>query len=202
MDFARLPITRMAMNKKMLWGVVCLVLCALSSAIGGYFAVLIQGHRIERQTLRVRKLELVDTKDDVRAVFSVDNDGSVFLRLLANNNVPVVELGVNETPGPFRRYTPSGSLTIRDGEGTPAIRLRTLGKGEASLSFSSTNNANVVGVGYGHYGDVIDGHDRGMWGIQIAGPNHESSGLNVFSRDGILQGFRAPLEPPNPVRQK
>lgn len=184
------------MKNKIIWGVVSLFLCLLSGIIGAYSMLLLQEHKANGETLQVHKLELIDAHKGVRAVFSVEDDGSVFLRMLSKENAPVVELGVNENPGPYKQYTPSGSLTIRDGAGIPAIRLRTFEKGEASLSFSSTNTPDLVGVGYAHYGDVIDGRDRGMWGLQIAGPNHQSSGVNVFSEDGVLKGATLPLEPP------
>jgi hypothetical protein len=35
-----------------------------------------------------------------------------------------------------------------------------------------------------------------MWGLQIAGPNHQSTGVNVFAEDGVLKGSTVPLEPP------
>ena len=75
--------------------------------------------------------------------FSSRTTAAFFLRMLSKENASVVELGVNENPGPYKQYTPSGSLTIRDGTGTPAIRLRTLDKGEAALSFSSTGNPEI-----------------------------------------------------------
>jgi len=184
------------MKNKVIWGVVSLFLCVLSGIVGAYSMMLLQEHKANGDALQVHKLELIDAHKGVRAVFSVEDDGSVFLRMLSKESVPVIELGVNENPGPYKQYTPSGGLTIRDGAGTPAIRLRTLDKGEAALSFSSTSNPDLVGVGYTHYGDVIDGHDRGMWGLQIAGPNHQSTGVNVFSEDGVLKGSTVPLEPP------
>jgi len=184
------------MKDKIIWCVASLFLCVLSGIAGAYSVTILQERRAEGKTLQVRRLELTDAQKNVRAVFSVEDDGSVFLRMLSKEKAPVVELGVNENPGPYKLYTPSGSLTIHDGAGTPAIRLRTLEKGEAALSFSSTNNPDLVGVGYTHYGDVIDGHDRGMWGLQIDGPNHQSTGVNVFSEDGVLKGSTVPLEPP------
>lgn len=184
------------MKNKVIWGVISLFLCVLSGIVGAYSMLLLQEHKTNGETLQVHRLELIDAHKGVRAEFFVEDDGSVFLRMLSKENASVVELGVNENPGPYKQYTPSGSLTIRDGTGTPAIRLRTLDKGEAALSFSSTGNPDLVGVGYSHYGDVIDGHDRGMWGLQIAGPNHQSTGVNVFAEDGVLKGATVPLEPP------
>jgi len=183
-------------------GVICLILCVLSGIAGAYSVVLLQEHRTADQTLRARSLELTDARQHVRAIFSVEDDGSVLLRMLSKENVPVIELGVNENPGPYKLYSPSGSLIMRDGAGTPVVRLRTIEKGEASLSFSSTSIPNLVDVGYSHYGDVIDGHDRGMWGVQILGPNHQSTGMSVFARDGVLQGFTVPLEAPHSASQK
>jgi len=187
------------MKNKLIWGVASMFVCLLSGITGGYSAMSLQGLRTTGKVLQAHKLELIDAQRNVRAVLSVEDDGSVFLRMLSKERLPVVELAVNEDPGPYGLYTPSGSLTIRDGGGTPAIRLRTIGKGEATLSFSSTNNSDLVDVGYAHYGDVIDGHDRGMWGLHIVGPNHQSTGLNVVSMDGVLQGFTAPLEAPQPI---
>jgi len=183
------------MKNKVIWNAISLFLCVLSGIIGAYSMMILQEYRTKRDTLQVHKLELVDAHKKVRAVFSVEDDGSVFLRMLSKENAPVVELGVNENSGPYNLYAPSGSLTISDGAETPVIRLRTVKKGEGVLSFSSTNKEDQVAVGYMPYGDVIDGHDRGIWGLQIAGPSHQSSGFNVFEEDGVLKGSTVPLEP-------
>jgi hypothetical protein len=149
------------------------------------------------------QVELTDTKKHVRAVFAVEDDGSVSLRMLSNDNVPVVELGVNEDRGGVQnRYTPSGGLTIRDGEGTQVIRLRTVNKGDGALSFSSARTEDQVAVGYMPYGDVIGEHDLARWGIAVRGPDHKSIGLGVFTEDGIMQGFKLQLQAPPSVPPK
>jgi hypothetical protein len=189
------------MKMKIIWGAVSLLLCVLSGIVGACSMTFLQERKAGRETLQVRRLEVIDAQKNVRAVFSVEDDGSVFLRMLSKEKAPVVELGVNENSGPYKLYTPSGSLTIHDGAGTPAIRLRTIERGEGSLSFSSTNKEDQVAVGYMPYGDYVDKHGPGIWGIQIAGPNHKSTGLNVFAKDGVVQGFTAPLEAPQSVQK-
>lgn len=180
------------MKNKITWGIVSLSLCVLSGIIGAYSMLLLLEHKANGETLQVHKLELIDDHKGVRAVFSVENDGSVFLRMLSKENAPVVELGVNENPGTYKQYTPSGSLTIRDGVGTPAIRLRTVQKGEGSLSFSSTHTPDQVTMGYMPYGDAIGEHNLATWGIAIRGPNHQSTGVGVRTEDDVAKGFLAP----------
>jgi hypothetical protein len=68
--------------------------------------------------------------------------------------------------------------------------------GHGTLSFSTDHTNNLIAVGYQPLGDVVDGHDRGMWGISIKGHNHETKGMNVFTEDGMPQGFTVPLTPP------
>ena len=199
MDPAGMSVKGEIMKSKVIWGVFSLMLCVMSGVAGAYSMMLLQEHKANGDTLQVHKLELIDAHKGVRAVFSVEDDGSVFLRMLSRENMPVVELGVNENPGPYKLYTPSGSLTMRDGAGTPAIQLHVLKQDEGSLSFSNLRSMDQVAVGYMPYGDVVDGHDRGMWGIQIAGPDHKSVGLNVFSKDGVIQGPYAPLESPEKI---
>jgi len=181
---------------KIIWGVVSLFLCVLSGIVGAYSVTALQERRAAGKTLQARRLELTDAKRNVRAVFSVEDGGSVFLRMFSKENVPVVELGSSEDPGPYKLYTPSGSLIIRDGAQTPVIQLRTLHAGEGALSFSSANTPDQVVVGYQPYGDVIDGHDYGKWGIEVRGANRKSASLLVFTEDGIVQGFTAPLKAP------
>lgn len=180
------------MKIKIIWSVVSLFLCVLSGIVGAYSMTVLQERRAERSTLRVSRLELTDAKKNVRAVFFVEADGSVFLRMLSRENVPVVELGMSEDPGPFNMYTPSGGLIIRDGARTPVIQLRTVGQGEAALSFSSSNTPGQVEVGYMPYGDVISKHDLGTWGIEIRGAKHESTGVGVRTEDGAAHEFLGP----------
>ena len=181
------------MKVKTIWAVVSLFLCVVSGIAGAYLVTVLQEHRIEWKTLQVRRLELTDAKKHVRAVFAVEDDGSVSLRMLSKRNVPVVELGVNEDRGGLQdRYTPSGGLTIRDGESTPVIRLRTVNKSDAALSFSSARREDQVVVGYMPYGDVIDEHDLAIWGIAVRGANRESTGVGVHTEDGIPQEFVGP----------
>jgi hypothetical protein len=165
----------------------------LSGIVGAYSMMLLQEHRANGDTLQVHKLELIDAHKGVRAVFSVEDDGSVFLRMLSKENVPVVELGVNEDRGGAQnRYTPSGGLTIRDGGSTPVIRLRTVNKGDGTLSFSSARTEDQVAVGYMPYGDAIGEHDLAIWGIAVRGANHQSTGVGVRTEDGIAQEFVGP----------
>lgn len=181
------------MHVKVIWGAVCVFLCVLSGIAGAYSATVLQERLAEAKALQVRRLELTDRKKHVRAVLAVEDDGSVSLRMLSKENVAVVELGVNEDRGRAQnRYTPSGGLTIRDGEGIPVIRLRTFNKGDGALSFSSVRTEDQVAVGYIPYGDVIDEHDRAIWGVAVRGANHESTGVGVHTVDGIAQEFVGP----------
>ena len=175
------------MKNKVIWGVISLFLCVLSGIVGAYSMLLLQEHKTNGETLQVHRLELIDAHKGVRAEFRRGRRQR-FLRMLSKENASVVELGVNENPGPYKQYTPSGSLTIRDGTGTPAIRLRTLDKGEAALSFSSTGNPEIllVGVGYSHYGDVIDGHDRGN-----AGPANRWPESSINRRECLRRRWRS-----------
>ncbi len=91
-------------------------------------------------------------------------------------------------------------LSIGDRDGRPLIELRAGDRDGGSLTFSSARIPDQVTVGYSKYGDFEDGHHRGAWGIQIAGPEHSKIGLNVFSIDGVLQGTKIPLEAPPSVR--
>ena len=117
MDPAGMSVKGEIMKSKVIWGVFSLMLCVMSGVAGAYSMMLLQEHKANGDTLQVHKLELIDAHKGVRAVFSVEDDGSVFLRMLSRENMPVVELGVNENPGPYKLYTPSGSLTMRDGGG-------------------------------------------------------------------------------------
>ena len=181
------------MKTKIVWGSVSLVLCVISGVAGAYAVTLLQGRKAAEKTLRVRRLELIDANRNVRAVFSVEDDGNVFLRMFSRTKVPVVELGVDEDPGPYQLYTPGAILTMRDGDSTPVVRFRTFRAGDAMLSFSSTQREDQVAVGYMPYGDVIhEEHDPAVWGIGILGPNHKSDVLGVYTEDSMPQKFLGP----------
>ena len=177
---------------------ICLLCCFISGILGGYTVTFMRERKMEKDVLQLRKLELIDADKKVRAVFSVESDGNVVLRMRSKENVPALELG---TGGPSAAnassYQPSGYLTIRDHEGDATSTLSTLGRSEGSLRFFGPSNREQVVVGYKHYGDVVDGHDRGRWGLSITGSNHQESGIGAFSEDGTIRGFTAPLEPPS-----
>lgn len=187
------------MKVKITTSAIYIFACILSGAIGAYSMRALQGSDTNRGTLQTHRLELIDARKNVRAVLSVDDDGSVFLRMLSRKSVPIVELGVNGNDGPQQIPIPSGQLTIRDKTGKPSVQLRSFDNGEGSLLFAGPNTQEQVAVGYSHYDDVIDGHDRGKWGITIVGPDHKLAGIGVFAKDGILQGFTIPLEAPRPT---
>jgi len=183
------------MKKQIFWSVVCAFFCVLSGLAGAISVTFIQEQRPGRKTLQVHRLELTDARDNVRAVFAVEESGSVVLCMLSRDKVPVIELGASEDRGgQLDNYTPSGRLIIRDGSGTPVIRLRAVGEGDGNLSFSTSNTPDQVTVGYEPYGDVTDGHDRAVWGVQVRGVNHESTGLGVSMEDGAVLGFMNPKQ--------
>ena len=175
-------------------GGMYVVMCLLSGFVGALSVALLQN--TTKETLQVRRLEITDIRSRVRAVLSVDDDGSVYLRMLSKDQKPIVTLGVNESLRGDQAYMPSGGLIISDVTGKPSIGLRTIKKGEGALTFASAQTSNQVTVGYSPYGDFEDGHDRGAWGIQITGPDRKKAGLNVFATDGQLQGFTLPLQAP------
>jgi hypothetical protein len=157
---------------------------------------LLLGHDKNRGTLQIHRLELTDDGKNVRAVLAVEDDGSVLLRMLSKKSVPVIEMGVKENDGLQQSSIPYGRLTMRDKTGKPSIQLRTFDNGKGSLLFTGPSTQEQVAVGYSRYGDVIDGHDRGKWGITIVGPDHKLDGIGVFAEDGVLRGFTVPLEAP------
>jgi hypothetical protein len=178
--------------------VICLLCCFISGLVGAYSSIYFENHKTGKDVLQLRKLELIGSDKNVRAVFSVEANGNVVLRMLSKENVPALELGTGGvSTGNATSNEPSGYLTIRDREGDATSTLSNLGRNEGSLMFYGPNNREQVAVGYSHYGDVVDGHDRGRWGISITGPDHQESGIALFSKDGIVKGFTVPLEPPS-----
>jgi hypothetical protein len=146
--------------------------------------------------MQVKKLEVIDARRNVRAVLSAEGKDGVSLRFLSEDKKPIVVLGVGAISKGSQSDAASGSLVIANADGRQAIELRTSDTGEGSLTFSSARIPDQVIVGYSRYGDYDDGHNRGAWGIQITGPEHSKTGVNVFTKDGILQGPTIPLEAP------
>lgn len=176
---------------------LCLLCCFISGILGAYSVTLFQARKEQKDVLELRKLELVDVNKNVRAVFSVEADGNVVLRMLSKENLPALELGAaNPSVANATAYAPSGYLTIRDSKGNITSTLSTLGRNEGSLLFYGPSNRVQVAVGYSHYGDTVDGHDRGRWGLDITQPTHHEFGVGVFAEDGVIKGSTAPLEAP------
>jgi len=170
------------------------LLCLIGGTIGGLSTKLFDGKSLG--TLQVNSLEILDTHRMVRAILSAQDDGSVSLRLLSRKGSPVIILAAGPISGRDQMQAQYGKLSIQNGDGRPTVQLNTNASGQGSLTFSSARVGDQVTVGYSRYGDFEDAHERGAWGVQIAGPEHSKKGINVFSLDGVLQGTTIPVEPP------
>jgi hypothetical protein len=177
-----------------------LLLCVLSGSVGAV-SVKLFDNTSRPGTLQVSRLELVDTRKNVRASLSAEGDGSVSLRLFSQDKSLVVTLAARSTFAGNKAGS-YGTLSLGNNQGRPLVELRSGETTGGKLTFSSANMPDQVTVGYSKYGDVEDGHDRGAWGLQIAGPEHSKTGLNVFSVDGVLQGTTIPLEAPKSIRHQ
>jgi hypothetical protein len=107
----------------------------------------------------------------------------------AQNNVRAV-LATDESNG--------GVYLRMQSQANPAAILMQVTKDNGTLSFYTSHTNNLVAVGYQPVGDTVD-DPLGAWGITIRGPNHQLKGLNVFTKDGVPQGFTLPLPPPSPT---
>lgn len=174
-------------------------LCVLSGVVGAFSTRLLESNG--QGSLQVSRLEIVDAQKNARAVLSVEDNGAVSLRLLSKDKKAIVTLASDFT-SVGTSSSPYGVLSIADSSGRPKVELRTNARAEGSLTFSSPYLPDQVRVGYSPYGDFEDGHERGAWGIQIAGPEHSKTGLNVFSLDGVLQGATIPLDAPNSIKHR
>lgn len=134
--------------------------------------------------------------------------GALSMRLLDSkdhavlqvNRLEVVDAGKNVRAVLSAEKDGTVSLRLVSKGNKPLVTLAARDKDGGTLTFSSARIPDQVTVGYSKYGDFEDGHDRGAWGLRIAGPEHTKTGLNVFSVDGVLQGTTIPLEVPNSVR--
>jgi hypothetical protein len=167
---------------------VLLMACTLAGFVGAYCAALLLSRRSPK-LIQAQRLELTDTQGNVRASFSAGASGSVVLTMLSKHGRPAIELEVDEGGAPKRK------LTFYADDGRPITTLLVGANERGGLVFSSETTANQVSVGYSPVGDVDN--DLGAWGLRIAGPNHTSSGVFAFTRNGKLIGFKAPLEPPH-----
>jgi hypothetical protein len=170
-----------------------IVVCVLSGMAGAYLMMHMTRTEKKASMIQTQRLELTDSNGKVRATFSVDG-GQVALRMLSQEGQPVLSLTVDQDRESAKRS--AGSIEIHDDSGKPLITMHSVGQERAQVAISGPSGDDQVSLGYSPYGDVIDGHERGMWGLQVKGPGHSSSGINVFSEDGALKGFNIPLTPP------
>ena len=167
------------------------LLCLFSGAAGAYWALMLES-RQPKKALQVRQLELIDADKRVRGRLAVEDDGEVTFRMLSTNRVPVIELSTKESSTGKLGNMSSPNLTLRDDSRNPVIELGTSHGSDGVLFFSNRKTRGQVSVGYQPYGDVVDGVDRGIWGIQVKGPNHESTGVGVYTEDGKALRFLEP----------
>ena len=176
------------------------LLCVISGFAGALSTKLLDD-KGQLTTLQIKRLEILDGQKNVRAILSAEDDDTVSLRLFSKENRPIVTLAAGSPSVGTQVQPPHGKLSINNGDGRPVVELRTEGNGLGRLVFSSPRITDQVTVGYSQYGDFKDGHQRGAWGIQLAGPDHTEAGLHVFSLDGVLQGTTIPLEAPGLAHQ-
>jgi hypothetical protein len=181
--------------------------CVLSGFSGAVFLLLMQGslnlheptsakvlaeeRKPSQDVVRARRLELIDTDQKVRAIFSVEDSGNVSLRMLSTQNVPIIELRLREA---MEEKIPRsiGIITVRDDSQIPLIQLGTGRRDAGALLFSSPKVHGLVDVGYQEAGDVVDGHEHGFWGVEVKGQTHSTTAMGVRTEDGAAQGFVGP----------
>lgn len=168
--------------------------CLLSGFAGASFTAWFLANQ-PPSSLQVTRLELIGAKRRVRAVLSSEN-GAASLRMLSTQEKPIVELGIKDESASRAQFVMYGNA------GKPSITLATYERDRGILAFSSEFTTSQVSVGYSPVGDVDDGRDVGAWGVNVAGPEHASRGLFVFSKDGKLTGFTLPLEAPRSLLPK
>ena len=188
------------MRKTMLCVAGLLLACLGSGFWGAYLAVhmkqassVIVTMPSSDSVIQAKGLELVDSHKNVRARFSLEDNGGVSLIMNSSQMAPIVALREIDAKQVPESYTPEGRLTISDGAGMPVIDLTTLGEGEGVLAFSSKKLEAQVAVGYQRYGDTSD-DSVGNWGILVRGPNHDFTGVGVQTKDSVPQEFFGPAK--------
>jgi hypothetical protein len=168
---------------------VCIAVSMTSGAIGA--ALWNRLHSISshpNQTIQTRRLELVDSHQRVKAVFAAEDKGEIYLRMLSDSNVPVVEIKTNEVIPLLQgqnRFS-SGAITLRDDYNIPIIDMRELNKGDGQISFSNSFARNQVMVGYDSAsGCTVGADDEAMWGIRVKGANNSLTSMGVFTVNGV-----------------
>lgn len=174
-----------------------------SAFLGGVLSYEFFCHR-PIENLRVRNIEIEDSKGQVRAGLGAEEDGSAHLRFLSLHQEPLLLIGTEVEDSNSKagaRQLPSIQLNAQDGG--RAITMSTSEGGNGILAFDSKDRSNTLLLGYyGIDGDVRPlNADRFAWGLHIS-REHGETGVGIVDMQGFPAVYISPAPRQDVIRRQ
>lgn len=174
-----------------------------SAFLGGVITYEFLCHR-PIENLRVRNLEIEDSKGRVLAGLGAENDGSAHLRFLSPHQEPLLLIGTEVENPSSKAETEQRPFIRLDGpDRRHAIEMSTYQGGNGVISFDSEKRSSTLLLGYyGIDGDVrpVDG-DHFAWGLHIS-REHGETGIGIVDKSGFPATYISPRSNPNAIRRQ
>jgi len=148
--------------------IVVVLTATISALIGGALSDQLF-HRQTNEVLRVKGLEIEDSKGRVRARLDTEADGGVFLRFVSPEQTPVLSLGELGPKSNADSGSPSAPLMqMNDVNGRRSLTMTTYQNGNGVLAFDSEKRWNTLLLGYFPLDeDVASSPQLFEWGLAV-----------------------------------
>jgi hypothetical protein len=174
-----------------------------SAFIGGMISYELFCHR-PIEDLRIRHLEIEDSKGQIRAGLGTKEDGNAQLRFLSPHQEPLLLIGTEvEDSGSKAEIRQLPFVRLNAQDGGRAIEMFTTKGGNGTLAFDSKDTFNTLMLGYyGINGDFqpLDG-DHFAWGLRIHRENGET-GVGIVDKSGLPVTYISPVPNQDAIRRQ
>jgi len=179
------------------------VISLFSACAGGLLTYEFLCHRTI-ETLRVRHLEIEDSKGRVLAGLGAEEDGSARLRFLSTHQEPLLLIGTEVEDSSSKaeiKELPFVQLNAPDGR--HAIEMYTYQGGNGVISFDSEKRSSTLMLGYYGVNGCIRpvGGDHFAWGLHIS-REYGETGVGIVDKSGFPAEYISPVPNQNAIRRQ
>jgi len=167
------------MSRPYLVGSALVLSWAASASLGALIGVRHASNVENADSIKVNRLEVVDSNRRSRIVLNVNKHGPSILLLPSSGDVnrPLMQLSIEDQPSASMPI-----IKLNDTNGNRAVRLDVSGPNRGLLSFSTSNREGELMVG--RFGTTDDGSDTGAWGLDLNGKNGMGRWLGIKTVNG------------------
>jgi len=179
------------------------VISLFSASVGGLLTYEFLCHRTI-ENLRVRHLEIEDSKGRVLAGLGAEEDGSARLRFLSPHQEPLLLIGTEvEYPGSKAETKQRPFIQLNAQGGGRAVTMSTTEGDNGILAFDSKDRVSTLLLGYYDIGGDVRplNADRFAWGLHIS-REHGETGVGIVDTQGLPAFYISPAPRQDVIRRQ